>query len=82
MAQQANRRAQQSGLVTTYLQITTITVPASALADELVRLYAQRWEIESAFDELKTHRKGPGVMLSRRWRSSSARLKFAPEVRG
>ena len=23
----------------------------------------QRWEIETAFDELKTHQRGPGVVL-------------------
>ena len=35
-------------------------------ADELAALYAQRWEIESIFDELKTHQRGPRVILRSR----------------
>ncbi len=38
---------------TTYRLVTTILDPADAPADELAALYAQRWEIESIFDELK-----------------------------
>ena len=48
---------------TTYRLLTTITDPEAAPADELASLYSQRWEIETAFDELKTHQKGPGVVL-------------------
>jgi hypothetical protein len=33
-------------------------------ADELAALYAQRWEQETALDELKTHQRGPGVVLA------------------
>lgn len=47
----------------TYRLITTITDPAAAPAPELARLYTQRWEIETAFDELKTHQRGPGLVL-------------------
>ncbi len=46
-----------------YRLLTTITDPEAAPADELAALYWQRWEIETAFDELKTHQKGPGVVL-------------------
>ena len=46
-----------------YRLITTITDPAAAPADELAQLYTQRWEIETAFDELKTHQRGPSLVL-------------------
>ena len=49
-----------------YRLITTILDPAQAPADELAALYAQRWEIESIFDELKTHQRGPRVILRSR----------------
>jgi hypothetical protein len=47
----------------TYRLITTITDPGAAPAAELAGLYAQRWEIETAFDELKTHQRGPALVL-------------------
>ncbi len=37
-----------------YRLITTILDPEQAPAIELAAAYSQRWEIESAFDELKT----------------------------
>src|SRR5699024_4289772 len=43
--------------------ITTITDHHQASATELAAAYAQRWEIESAFDELKTHQRGPRAVL-------------------
>jgi hypothetical protein len=46
-----------------YRLITTITDPAAAPASELAALYPQRWELESALDELKTHQRGPRVVL-------------------
>jgi hypothetical protein len=46
--------------------LTTILDPAQAPADELAALYAQRWEVESIFDELKTHQRGPRVILRSR----------------
>ncbi|WP_346926608.1 IS4 family transposase [uncultured Arthrobacter sp.] len=49
--------------VSKFLLITTILDPAAAPAEDLARLYARRWEIESSFDELKTHQRGPGIVL-------------------
>jgi hypothetical protein len=43
--------------------ITTILDHRKAGAIELAGAYAQRWEIESAFDELKTHQRGPRTVL-------------------
>jgi len=51
---------------TTYRLVTTILDPDAAPADELAALYAERWEIESVFDELKTHQRGPRVILRSR----------------
>ena len=46
--------------------LTTITDPADARADELAAAYHQRWEEESANDQLKTHLRGPGRVLRSR----------------
>jgi hypothetical protein len=46
-----------------YRLITTILEPDDAPAGELAALYPQRWELESALDELKTHQRGPRVVL-------------------
>ncbi len=43
--------------------ITTLLDPELAPAGELAALYAQRWEEENAFDELKTHQRGAGRVL-------------------
>src|SRR5664280_971558 len=51
---------------TTYQLVTTLLDPTAAPAGELAALYAQRWEIESIFDELKTHQRGPRVFLRSR----------------
>ena len=48
---------------TTYQLITTILDPAEASATDLALTYSQRWEIESVFDELKTHQRGPRAVL-------------------
>jgi Insertion element 4 transposase N-terminal/Transposase DDE domain len=48
---------------TTYRLLTTLTDPHQAPALELAAAYAQRWEIENTFDELKTHQRGPRVVL-------------------
>lgn len=48
---------------TVYRLVTTLLDPDAAPAHELARLYRERWEIETAFDELKTHQRGPGVVL-------------------
>src|SRR5680860_1075316 len=41
-----------------YRLITTIIDPSDASAVDLAIAYAQRWEIEAVFDELKTHQRG------------------------
>jgi hypothetical protein len=46
-----------------YRLITTILDPDAAPARELAALYPQRWEFETALDELKTHQRGPKVVL-------------------
>jgi hypothetical protein len=46
-----------------YRLITTMLDPDAAPASELAALYPQRWELESALDELKTHQRGPRVVL-------------------
>jgi hypothetical protein len=46
-----------------YRLLTSILDPAAAPAEELAGLYAQRWEFETALDELKTHQRGPRVVL-------------------
>jgi len=43
--------------------ITTILDPAQAPAQELAALYHERWEIETALDELKTHLRGAQIVL-------------------
>jgi hypothetical protein len=46
-----------------YRLLTTILDPAVVTASELAAAYAQRWEIELALDELKTHQRGPRTVL-------------------
>ena len=46
-----------------YRVITTLLDPRKASASELANLYAKRWGIETAFDEVKTYLKGSGVLL-------------------
>jgi Insertion element 4 transposase N-terminal/Transposase DDE domain len=46
-----------------YRLITTILDPAQAPAPELAALYHERWEIETALDELKTHLRGAQIVL-------------------
>lgn len=48
---------------TVYRLVTTLLDPHAAPATELAALYAQRWEIETALDELKTHQGGPNLIL-------------------
>jgi transposase IS4-like protein/DDE family transposase len=49
-----------------YRLVTTILDPAVAPATELAAAYAERWEIETAFDELKTHQRDPRTVLRSR----------------
>jgi hypothetical protein len=46
-----------------YRLLTTILDPSVASAEDLATVYSQRWEIESTFDELKTHQRGPRAVL-------------------
>ena len=46
-----------------YRLVTTILDHEQAPADELAALYHGRWEIETAFDELKTHLRGARIIL-------------------
>ena len=46
--------------------LSTITDPADARADELAAAYHERWEHETANDQLKTHLRGPGRVLRSR----------------
>ena len=46
-----------------YRLATTILDPVQAPAEELAALYHERWEIETAFDELKTHLRGAQIVL-------------------
>jgi len=46
-----------------YRLVTTILDHEQAPADELAALYHERWEIETAFDELKTHLRGARIIL-------------------
>ena len=47
----------------TYRLFTTLVDPEVAAAEELALAYAQRWEIEAVFDELKTHQRGARTVL-------------------
>jgi hypothetical protein len=46
-----------------YRLVTTILDPDQAPAPELAALYHERWEIETALDELKTHLRGARIVL-------------------
>ena len=46
-----------------YRLATTILDPGRAPALDLAALYHERWEIETAFDELKTHLRGARIVL-------------------
>ena len=48
---------------TTYRLISTLVDAQAAPAGELAALYPQRWEFETTLDELKTHQRGPRVVL-------------------
>jgi hypothetical protein len=46
-----------------YRLLTTILDPGTAPAEELAALYHERWEIDGALDELKTHLRGAPIVL-------------------
>ena len=58
------------GAEPTYRLITTILDHTQAPANELAATYHERWEIETALDELKTHLRGAQIIL----RSKTAEL--------
>lgn len=58
--------ASQEGTEVLYRLITTFQDPEKAPARELAALYHERWEIETAFDELKTHLRGRAIVLRSR----------------
>lgn len=49
-----------------YRLVTTVLDPDEAPAEELAALYHERWEIETAFDELKIHLRGRAIVLRSR----------------
>ncbi|MET9149650.1 IS4 family transposase [Streptomyces sp. NPDC004042] len=53
----------RTGGATVYRLITSLLDPEEAPARELAALYAQRWEIETTLDEIKTHQRGPKLVL-------------------
>lgn len=46
-----------------YRLVTTVLDPEQAPGEELAALYHERWEIETALDELKTHLRGARIVL-------------------
>ncbi len=46
-----------------YRLLSTILDPDAAPAPELAALYSERWELEGSLDELKSHQRGPRVVL-------------------
>ena len=47
----------------TYRLFTTMTDSEQVSAVDLAAAYAERWEVELTFDELKTHQRGPRTVL-------------------
>jgi hypothetical protein len=47
----------------TYRLFSTLLDPLEAPGEDLAEAYRQRWEIETTFDELKTHQRGPRAIL-------------------
>ncbi|MFE6057143.1 IS4 family transposase, partial [Kitasatospora sp. NPDC056446] len=52
-----------TGDTTVYRLLTTLLDPKEAPAADLAALYIQRWEIETTLDEIKTHQRGPRLVL-------------------
>jgi Insertion element 4 transposase N-terminal/Transposase DDE domain len=49
-----------------YRLATTVLDPEAASADELAAAHPERWEFETTLDELKTHQRGPRLVLRSR----------------
>ena len=58
-----NEQSEKDGAELVHRLMTTILDPEAAPAAELAALYMERWEIETAFDEFKTHLRGRAVVL-------------------
>ena len=52
-----------AGIKESFTLATTLLDPSEAPAAELAALYHERWEIETAHDEVKTHMFGSGALL-------------------
>ena len=52
-----------AGAEPAYRLVTTIPDHTEAPAEQLAALYHERWEIETTFDELKTHLRGAQIVL-------------------
>ncbi len=59
----SSKDASKTESVRRYRFVTTILDPALGPAAELAALYHERWEMETAFDELKTHLRGARRVL-------------------
>jgi hypothetical protein len=62
----SDRKHRRNGMlvrIIEYRLVTSILDPAEAPAVELAALFHERWESESAFDELKTHLRGAKIVL-------------------
>lgn len=59
----AGRKAAGPKAAGSYRLVTSVLEPARAPAEELATLYHERWEMETAFDELKTHLRGAQRVL-------------------
>jgi hypothetical protein len=46
-----------------YRLLTSVADPDVASAEQLAAAYPERWEFETALDELKTHQRGPRLVL-------------------
>jgi hypothetical protein len=46
-----------------YRLVTSVLDPRQGPAEELAALFQERWEIETALDELKTHLRGANIVL-------------------
>lgn len=53
----------RAGAEPLYRLVSSILDPQQAPAEELAPLYHDRWELETALDELKTHLRGPRIVL-------------------
>lgn len=56
----------RSGKNELFTVITNICDHETVTSVDLAEAYNERWEIEIAFDEIKTHQRGPGIILRSR----------------